>query len=159
MRKFLLVVTAVLGLATVSCKSDDNNSLSGYEKDLQGTWKQSRVLYLDKNDKIVDEEVIEDYGCGIGEIEFKGNTLIVRSFDFGMNGKCEKDEEKKNYYIKGDMIYEEKATIGNQIIELTKNRFVVKEDMMVEDDFGLATFGETVDVEDEVVSVYLEFVR
>ena len=37
MRKFLLVVTAVLGLATVSCKSDDNNSLSGYEKDLQGT--------------------------------------------------------------------------------------------------------------------------
>lgn len=159
MRKFLLVVTAVLGLATVSCTSDDNTSLSGYEKDLQGIWKQSRVLYLDKNDKIVDVDVVEDYGCGIDEIEFKGKNLIVRSFDVGMNGECEKDEEKKGYYVKGDMIYEANTKVGNKIIELTANKLVVKEEIDLEDYVGFSTFGEAVEIEDEVVSVYLEFVR
>jgi hypothetical protein len=159
MRKlFLVAVVAVLGLASVGCSSDDNSS-SNFDTTIQGVWKESRTLYLDKNDKVIDEDEAYDEGCGLNELEFKGKDLISRSFFMAETG-CDKEELKVTYAIKGNMLYSNETKESAEIIELTATKLVVVGEIIMDEDIPvIGTFGEAVDPYENIKKVYFEYVR
>ncbi|WP_158963528.1 lipocalin-like domain-containing protein [Myroides fluvii] len=159
MRKFfLLTVVAVLGLATVGCSSDDSGS-SKFDKSIQGVWKESRIIYLDKNMKVIDEEHAYDEGCGFDEIEFKGSTMFVRAFFKTIKG-CDKDEDQQEFSIKGDRIYIKGTKESARIIEITNKKLVIEGEYLGSDyTTGIKALGEWVDPYEDVKEVHIEYVR
>ncbi|MCS4238585.1 hypothetical protein M2306_001176 [Myroides gitamensis] len=159
MRKlFLVAVVAVLGLASVGCSSDDNSS-SNFDTAIQGVWKESRTLYLDKNDKVIDEDEAYDEGCGLNELEFKGKDLISRSFFMDETG-CDKEELKITYSIKGNMLYSNETKESTEIIELTATKLVIVGEIITDEDMPIiGTFGKEVDPYENIKKVYFEYVR
>jgi len=155
---FLFASVAILGLASVGCTSDDSNS-SQFDKDIQGVWIESRTLYLDDNNKVIDEDKAYDEGCGLNELEFKGKTIISRSFYLDEMG-CEADEFQSTFYIKGDMLYARETNESTKIVELTATKLVIVGEILTDEDVPvIGAFGETVDPYENIKTVHMEFVR
>ncbi|MGQ8868844.1 lipocalin family protein [Myroides sp. TSA_177.3] len=154
---FLLAVVAVLGLTSVGCTSDDNSS-SNFDTDIQGVWKESRVLFLDKNDKVIDEYESEDEGCGLDELEFKGKDLISRSF-FMDGTDCEKEEEKVTYYIKGNMLYSNETKESTEIIELTATKLVLLGEFINDDDIPVVGEFRKASSYEDIEKVHVVYLR
>lgn len=134
-RFFLLTVALVLGLSTVGCSSDDNGSaLNEVEQKLQGVWTMSKVIYLDKDKKVLAEEFAEDWGCGLEKMEFKEREMIAYSYDL-VNNECEEEITKVNYVVKNNVIYARGEEGSVEIIELTDKQLLLKANLL--DDLAL----------------------
>ncbi|WP_158963526.1 lipocalin family protein [Myroides fluvii] len=127
---FLFAVVSLLGLTSVGCTSDDNSS-SNFNQDIQGIWQESRILYLNSDRQVINQDILVDDGCGLGEFEFKGNVLTTRSVDYGLDG-CETEEQKLTYFIKGDHIYSNEREENTRIVELTAKKLVLTADFAIE---------------------------
>ncbi|WP_230848120.1 lipocalin-like domain-containing protein [Myroides odoratus] len=154
---FLVAVVAVLGLASVGCTSDDNSS-SNFDTAIQGVWKESRTLYLGKNDKVIDEDEAYDEGCGLDELEFKDKTLISRSF-FLDGTDCEKEEYTTTYSIKGDMIYANKTGESAKIIELTATKLVILGEFINDDDIPVVGEFRKASSYEDIEKVHVVYLR
>lgn len=132
---FLFVALAMMGVSTVGCSSDDNSSepdASTYQEAIQGRWNLSKVVYLDKDKKVVGEKIASDNnGCGFDERVYAGNmaTYLFRYKD--ATGTCKEEDNVEKFAINGSTItytYEEDTfveTYEEEIVSLTKTKLVV----------------------------------
>lgn len=133
MKKLILFVTAVaLGLGTVACSSDDNSS-SKTKDSLQGQWLEVRTFSLDKDKNIIEEEKAHNDGCGVDEMEFKGDVVIQTSFykDY-LTKECKSEVDRDEYKLSGKTIsveYREEGevfTAKSEIVELTSAKLILE---------------------------------
>lgn len=134
MKKTLLFAAlAVLGLGAVGCSSDDSSSKQ-YHNEIQGEWIEVKTLFLDKDRKIIAEEIATDNeGCGFDEVEFTGNTLISKSpFRLGEGADCRVETEEIEFTLSGRIITvqiqgeEEIEEIKSTIIEVSASTLTIE---------------------------------
>lgn len=134
MKKTLLFAAlAVLGLGAVGCSSDDSSSKQ-YHNEIQGEWVEVKTLFLDKDRKVIAEEIATDNeGCGFDEVEFKGNTLINKSpFRLGEGADCQVETEEIEFTLSGRIITvqiqeeEEIEEIKSTIIEVSASTLTIE---------------------------------
>lgn len=129
---FLFAAMAVMGVSIIACSSDDNNSTPDYKSSIQGVWKDSKTIFLDKDNKVIGERPASNNdGCGINEKEFKGDVVNVKFYYKSTDGtinECRTDESTVKFEIVGkkiSFIHEEEDTEEYEIIEMTNNKLVV----------------------------------
>ncbi|MDM1398065.1 lipocalin family protein [Myroides odoratimimus] len=125
-------VEDIMGGSTLACSSDDNSSTPDYKTSIQGTWKDSKTIFLDKDKKVIGEELASDNnGCGIDEREFKGDVANFKYYYkkiVGNTSECVTDEFTDKFEIKGNKIsfIDEEGEIEEyEITELNKSKLVI----------------------------------
>ncbi|MFM9403422.1 lipocalin family protein [Myroides odoratimimus] len=132
---FLFTVMTVMGVSTMACSSDDNSSTPDYKSSIQGIWVDSKTVYLDKDRKVLGEELADNNdGCGFGEREFKGDVATFKypyRYIVGSINECRNDEGTDKYEIKGNKIIIESKDGDEidveevEIVELTSKKLVI----------------------------------
>ncbi|WP_025124845.1 lipocalin family protein [Myroides odoratimimus] len=125
---FLFVVMTVMGVSTMACSSDDNSSTPDYKSSIQGTWKDSKIIYLDKDRKVLGETPASDNNdCGIDEIEFKGEAYTLFSSFKNVQNVCESEISKTKFNLKGNLVIigSEDDLEEYEIVELTGKKLVL----------------------------------
>ncbi|QQU05133.1 hypothetical protein [Myroides odoratus] len=134
MKKTLLFAAlAVLGLGAVGCSSDDSSSKQ-YHNEIQGEWVEVKTLFLDKDRKVIAEEIATDNeGCGFDEVEFKGNILISKSpFRLEEGADCRVETEEIEFTLSGRIMTvqiqgeEEIEEIKSTIIEVSASTLTIE---------------------------------
>ncbi|MDR2223919.1 MAG: lipocalin family protein [Flavobacteriaceae bacterium] len=129
---FLLAVIAIMGLGAVSCSKDDD-STSNFSTDIKGNWKESKIVCLDKDKKVLGEKMASDNdGCGVDAIKFDNKEgVFTYNFKDMVKNECVKREYNVTYYVLLDaLITQEKGSSEAnpeefKIVELTKNKLVL----------------------------------
>lgn len=132
---YLFAAMAVMGVSTLACSSDDNSSTpekANYQEAIQGDWKSSKIIYLDKDRKVISEEAASNNeGCGVDERAYVGD-VVTYTFNFkDGKGECDSDEMIEKFAIDGSKItytYEEDGiveVIDEEIISLTKTKLLL----------------------------------
>jgi len=129
---FLFAAMAVMGGSTLACSSDDNSSTPDYKTSIQGTWKDSKTIFLDKDKKVIgDRPASNNDGCGIDEREFKGDIVNYTSYykkTVGNTSECVTSRNTDKFVIAGSkisIIDEEGDMEEFEITELNKSKLVI----------------------------------
>ena len=139
MKKIILfAAVAVMGLGTWACSSDDNSSTPekpNYQEAIQGSWKESKIYYLDKDRKVVGEEqAFDNDGCGVDEYTYKDNVVTLLSnyrYIVGDVNECRSGNMIELFSIDGNKItntYEEDGITEIttfEIVTLTEKKLVL----------------------------------
>ncbi|MDR0196405.1 MAG: hypothetical protein LBI73_14895 [Myroides sp.] len=129
---FLFAVMAVMGVSALACSSDDNNNgTPDYKAEIQGTWKDSKTIFLDKDKKVIGEKPASDNnGCGINEMEFKGDVWTSKysyKYIMGDINECRTDTSSNKFVIVGSKISitNEEDIEEYEITEVSKSKLVL----------------------------------
>ena len=130
MKKIILfAAVAVMGLGTWACSSDDNSSnpiKPTYQEAIQGTWKESKLYFLDKDRKVLKEEQASDNdGCGVDVHTFNGEVYTVISnyrVIYGDVNECRTEDIIEKFSIDGNKLTS--TYIEDDIEEVTEMEIV-----------------------------------
>lgn len=129
---FLFAVMVVMAVGTLACSSDDNsNGTPDYKTAIQGTWKDSKTIFLDKDKNVIGEKPASNNdGCGIDEREFKGDIVNFTYYYKAIVGdtrECVTSRNFDKFVIAGNKITftdEEGDSEEHEITELIKSKLV-----------------------------------
>ncbi|MFD0700089.1 lipocalin-like domain-containing protein [Myroides pelagicus] len=124
---------AVMGVSVLACSSDDNsNGTPDYKTEIQGTWKDSKIIFLDKDKKVIGEQPASNNdGCGNDELEFKGDVWTSKYSYKYINGdinECRTETSSNKFVITGSKISitdEEGYNEEYEITEVSKSKLVL----------------------------------
>lgn len=117
-KRIVIAFLAIIGLMTGSCSSDDTGSTSNYQNEIQGNWKESKIVYLNTNKKVIkEEEASNRYGCDIKEVQFDQHLFLeLLSFRPSADKECVLRQIKNTFTLDGNSM--EVEYVGDDYIEL-----------------------------------------
>ncbi|WP_413512363.1 hypothetical protein [Myroides odoratus] len=121
MRKTLVLLTLLISL--LACSTDDNTKRV-YQAAIQGTWQESSVVFLNVNNKKLEERKASNQdGCDLNEIEFNNATFYTHRFYKFDSYECKKSTQKKAYVLKGNTF--ETEFVRDDYIELNEYEIIL----------------------------------